>query len=157
MFAERLPCDSAFFGYDVARLNVVFPLRRGGYSPDADYTPAVMQPEKIKKQGEETTLVLHKTKDILAIVAALPQRPFTVGFAAETTDLEAYALDKLARKNLDMIAANWVGREQGGFDSEQNALEVFWKDGKKFLAMTDKKRLAEQLIELIAERLMANG
>ncbi|MGR8952690.1 MAG: bifunctional phosphopantothenoylcysteine decarboxylase/phosphopantothenate--cysteine ligase CoaBC [Gammaproteobacteria bacterium] len=126
-----------------------------GAAAVADYTPAVMQPEKIKKQGEEATLVLHKTRDILAEVAALHQRPFTVGFAAETTDLEAYALDKLTRKNLDMIAANWVGREEGGFDSAQNALEVFWKGGKKMLAMTDKGRLAEHLVELIAERLKA--
>jgi phosphopantothenoylcysteine decarboxylase / phosphopantothenate---cysteine ligase len=117
----------------------------------------VMQPEKIKKQGDETTLILQKTRDILAEVAALAKRPFTVGFAAETTDLEAYALDKLTRKNLDMIAANWVGREQGGFDSERNALEVFWKDGRKMLTMTGKKRLAEQLIGLIAERLSDNG
>ena len=126
-----------------------------GAAAVADYTPAATHPEKIKKQGDETTLVLHKTRDILANVASLPKRPFTVGFAAETTDLEAYALDKLARKNLDMIAANWVGREQGGFDSEQNALEVFWKDGKKILGMADKGLLAAQLIELIAERLKA--
>jgi phosphopantothenoylcysteine decarboxylase/phosphopantothenate--cysteine ligase len=126
-----------------------------GAAAVADYTPAEIQPEKIKKQGEQTTLVLQKTRDILAEVAALGKRPFTVGFAAETTALEAYALDKLARKNLDMIAANWVGQAQGGFDSEQNALEVFWKGGRKTLAMTDKKRLAEQLIGLIAERLKA--
>lgn len=124
-----------------------------GAAAVADYTPAEIQPEKIKKQGEQTTLVLQKTRDILAEVAALGKRPFTVGFAAETTDLEAYALDKLAHKNLDMIAANWVGQAQGGFDSEQNALEVFWKGGRKTLAMTDKTRLAKQLIGLIAERL----
>jgi phosphopantothenoylcysteine decarboxylase/phosphopantothenate--cysteine ligase len=124
-----------------------------GAAAVADYTPAATQPEKIKKQGEQTPLVLQKTRDILAEVAALGRRPFTVGFAAETTDLEAYALDKLARKNLDMIAANWVGQAQGGFDSEQNALEVFWKGGHETLAMTDKKRLAEQLIGLIAARL----
>jgi phosphopantothenoylcysteine decarboxylase/phosphopantothenate--cysteine ligase len=103
-------------------------------------------------------------------------RPFTVGFAAETHDLEQYALDKLAKKNLDMIAANWVGQippslsfakegtnskvptslpletgDLGGFDSDKNALEVFWNTGKKKLAMTDKNHLAEQLIQLIAE------
>ncbi|MGR9087824.1 MAG: bifunctional phosphopantothenoylcysteine decarboxylase/phosphopantothenate--cysteine ligase CoaBC [Gammaproteobacteria bacterium] len=127
-----------------------------GAAAVADYAPAVMQPEKIKKEGEETVMVLHKTRDILAEVAGLTQRPFTVGFAAETTGLEAYALDKLARKNLDLIAANWVGREQGGFDSEQNALDVFWKGGRKRLAMTDKTRLAAQLIELIADRLSHN-
>jgi phosphopantothenoylcysteine decarboxylase/phosphopantothenate--cysteine ligase len=128
-----------------------------GAAAVADYTPAVAQPEKIKKEGEQIRLVLQKTRDILASVAALDQRPFTVGFAAETDDLETYAKDKLARKKLDMIAANWVGRDQGGFESEQNALEVFWKDGKKSLAMTGKSRLAEQLIELIAEKRTALG
>ncbi|WP_374090071.1 bifunctional phosphopantothenoylcysteine decarboxylase/phosphopantothenate--cysteine ligase CoaBC [Methylomicrobium lacus] len=124
-----------------------------GAAAVADYTPTVMQPEKIKKQGEHVTLELQKTRDILAEVAALSRRPFTVGFAAETIDLEAYALDKLVRKNLDMIAANWVGQTQGGFDSEHNALEVYWKGGSQTLAMTGKKRLAELLIGLIAERL----
>jgi phosphopantothenoylcysteine decarboxylase/phosphopantothenate--cysteine ligase len=126
-----------------------------GAAAVADYSPALMENEKIKKQDGQTTLTLtlQKTRDILAEVAQLPKRPFTVGFAAETHDLEQYALDKLARKNLDMIAANWVGRDQGGFDSEQNALQVFWKDGQKTLEMTDKNRLAEQLISLIVERM----
>lgn len=124
-----------------------------GAAAVADYSPALMENEKIKKQAEQSTLTLQKTRDILAEVAQLSNRPFTVGFAAETHDLEQYALDKLARKNLDMIAANWVGREQGGFDSEQNALQVFWKNGRKDLAMTDKNQLAEQLIGLIAERM----
>jgi phosphopantothenoylcysteine decarboxylase/phosphopantothenate--cysteine ligase len=123
-----------------------------GAAAVADYTPVAVQPEKIKKQAEQITLVLQKTRDILAEVAQLNNRLFTVGFAAETHELEAYAHDKLIKKNLDMIAANWVGREQGGFDSEQNALQVFWKNGQKTLEMMDKKRLAEQLISLIAER-----
>jgi phosphopantothenoylcysteine decarboxylase / phosphopantothenate---cysteine ligase len=124
-----------------------------GAAAVADYSPA-MANEKIKKQAGQTalTLTLHKTRDILADVAGLTNRPFTVGFAAETHDLEQYALDKLTRKNLDMIAANWVGRDLGGFDSEHNALQVFWKNGRKDLAMTDKNQLAEQLIGLIAER-----
>lgn len=124
-----------------------------GAAAVADYSPALIENEKIKKQAEQTTLTLQKTRDILAAVAGLPNRPFTVGFAAETHDLEQYALDKLARKNLDMIAANWVGRDQGGFDSDQNALQVFWKDGQKTLTMTDKNQLAEQLISLISERM----
>jgi phosphopantothenoylcysteine decarboxylase/phosphopantothenate--cysteine ligase len=128
-----------------------------GAAAVADYTPAETQPEKIKKQGDRINLILRKTRDILAEVAALDQRPFTVGFAAETADLEAYALDKLARKNLDMIAANWVGQAEGGFDSEQNALEVFWQGGRKSFAMTGKKRLADRLVGLIAERLAAKG
>ena len=124
-----------------------------GAAAVADYSPAVMEPQKIKKQAEQTTLALQKTRDILAEVAELKNRPFTVGFAAETDDLEGHAQDKLARKKLDMIAANWVGREQGGFDSEQNALQVFWANGQKTLAMTDKNHIAEQLISLIAERM----
>jgi len=126
-----------------------------GAAAVADYSPVIMQSEKIKKQDEQATIILHKTKDILADVAKLDKRPFTVGFAAETHNLEAYARDKLARKRLDMIAANWVGRELGGFDSEQNALHVFWESGDKTLAMMDKTRLAEQLISLIAERFNA--
>ncbi len=123
-----------------------------GAAAVADYTPATVQPEKIKKQDELTIITLQKTRDILAEVAQLPRRPFTVGFAAETHDLENYALGKLTAKKLDMIAANWVGRDQGGFDSEQNALQVFWATGQQTLAMTDKTQLAEQLISLIAKR-----
>jgi phosphopantothenoylcysteine decarboxylase/phosphopantothenate--cysteine ligase len=123
-----------------------------GAAAVADYTPAAVQPEKIKKQDEQVTILLQKTRDILAEVAQLPKRPFTVGFAAETHDLETYALGKLTGKNLDLIAANWVGQDQGGFDSEQNALRVFWPTGQQTLAMTDKSHLAEQLISLIAKR-----
>jgi phosphopantothenoylcysteine decarboxylase/phosphopantothenate--cysteine ligase len=124
-----------------------------GAAAIADYSPVVMQQEKIKKQAEQATLTLQKTRDILADVAQLEHRPFTVGFAAETHELEHYAQDKLTRKKLDMIAANWVGREQGGFDSDQNALQVFWENGQKTVAMTDKNQLAAQLISLIAEKL----
>ncbi|WP_411727982.1 bifunctional phosphopantothenoylcysteine decarboxylase/phosphopantothenate--cysteine ligase CoaBC [Methyloglobulus sp.] len=118
----------------------------------ADYSPIAMEKDKIKKQAEQTNLVLNKNKDILADVARLNNAPFTVGFAAETKDLDANAQEKLCKKNLDMIAANWVGQGQGGFDSEQNALEVFWDNGRTSLAMMDKNQLAEQLINLIAKR-----
>ena len=127
-----------------------------GAAAVADYSPVVSD-KKIKKGGDQVTLILQKTKDILAEVAALEQhRPFTVGFAAETHDLEVYARDKLTRKKLDMIAANWVGQEQGGFDSEQNALQVFWDQGERAFSMTDKAQLAEQLLVLIAERIKAS-
>jgi len=121
----------------------------------ADYTPVHIEEEKIKKQNEQTELHLHKTKDIVASIACLNNKPFTVGFAAETQHLEQYAQDKLLRKNLDMIAANWVGQVEGGFDSAVNALQVYWKNGQKTLTMTDKTRLASQLLALIAERLHA--
>jgi phosphopantothenoylcysteine decarboxylase / phosphopantothenate---cysteine ligase len=123
-----------------------------GAAAIADYRPATTEKAKIKKSAEQTNLVLERTKDILAEVARLPNAPFTVGFAAETNNLEAYAQEKLRKKNLDMIAANWVGQEQGGFDSEQNALEVFWDKGHTSLAMTDKNKLAGQLINIIATR-----
>ncbi len=125
-----------------------------GAAAVADYSPVLSEQQKIKKHTERSSVTLQKTKDILADVAKLPRnRPFTVGFAAETDNLEYYAKDKLIKKKLDMIAANWVGRDLGGFDSEQNALQVFWENGAKNLQMTDKKYLAEQLISLIAENI----
>ncbi len=123
----------------------------------ADYTPANVESEKIKKLESNTQLNLHRTKDIVASVACLKNKPFTVGFAAETQSLEYYARDKLQRKNLDMVAANWVGQAEGGFDSDQNALQVFWRDGQKTLKMTDKSQLARQLLTLISERLNAES
>jgi phosphopantothenoylcysteine decarboxylase/phosphopantothenate--cysteine ligase len=122
-----------------------------GAAAVADYSPT-MQAQKIKKHASQSTIILQKTKDILASVASLDSPPFTLGFAAETECLETYAQKKLHEKNLDMIAANWVGREQGGFDNEQNALQVFWTTGQKTLAMMDKTELAEQLMLLCAER-----
>ncbi|MDD5271620.1 MAG: bifunctional phosphopantothenoylcysteine decarboxylase/phosphopantothenate--cysteine ligase CoaBC [Methylovulum sp.] len=122
-----------------------------GAAAVADYSPEAAT-EKIKKQDGQSLLVLYKTQDILAAVAALTPAPFTVGFAAETDNLEQYAIGKLQHKKLDMIAANWVGQETGGFDSDQNALQVFWPTGQKTLAMADKHLLAGQLLGLIAER-----
>ncbi len=123
-----------------------------GAAAVADYRPVICGDEKIKKHADQLTLTLQKNPDILADVAALKTPPFTVGFAAETNDLEQYARDKLTRKKLNMIAANWVGRAEGGFERDENALEVFWQDGKKILPMTEKSELAQQLVALIAER-----
>jgi phosphopantothenoylcysteine decarboxylase/phosphopantothenate--cysteine ligase len=121
-----------------------------GAAAVADYTPLVTESVKIKKHTAQINLTLEKTQDILAAVASLPCRPFTVGFAAETHDLAVYAKRKLLEKNLDMIAANWVGQEQGGFDTDDNALQVFWQGGEEFLPMTRKSQLAQQLMALIA-------
>ncbi len=124
-----------------------------GAAAVADYTPTTMSSEKIKKQAEDSIIKLRKTKDILTAITALPAPPyFVVGFAAETDDLEQYAKSKLKQKKLDLIAANWVGKDQGGFDKDENALQIYWDNGEKFLKMTTKKQLAEQLIFLIAER-----
>ncbi|MDM8545261.1 bifunctional phosphopantothenoylcysteine decarboxylase/phosphopantothenate--cysteine ligase CoaBC [Candidatus Venteria ishoeyi] len=114
----------------------------------ADYRPVQAQVHKIKKHNDTMHLELERTQDILAAVAALPEAPFTVGFAAETQDLEHYALDKLQRKKLNMIAANPVGKNLG-FDQEDNCLSVYWKAGKKQLPRMHKTQLAQQLLQLI--------
>jgi len=124
-----------------------------GAAAVADYRPAQIEQQKIKKQGDNSIIRLQRNQDIIAAVAQLEHKPFVVGFAAETHNLESYAQNKLCDKNMDMIAANLVGQKLGGFDSDLNALQVFWKHGQKMLAMTNKQHLAEQLIELIAERL----
>jgi phosphopantothenoylcysteine decarboxylase / phosphopantothenate---cysteine ligase len=118
----------------------------------ADYRPCTTAEQKLKKSSERFSLELEPTQDILAAVAALPNRPFTVGFAAETENLIAAAKDKMRRKNLDMIAANRVGEPGFGFESNENALEVLWADGRLELARSSKETLARQLITAIAER-----
>ena len=118
----------------------------------SDYRVAQQAEHKIKKSTQEMTLTLMPNADILATVSALERRPFCVGFAAETRDLEKYALDKLQRKNLDMIAANLVGGGSGGFEADVNRLEVFWRDGRHSIAEAGKLDVAKQLIELIGER-----
>ena len=126
-----------------------------GAAAVADYRFVDVGMEKMKKNADTLTLTLEKNPDILADVAARDNSPFTVGFAAETNELEHYARDKLVRKKLNMIAANWVGRETGGFENDENALEVFWRDGQKTLPLTNKTELARQLMTLIAEQFYA--
>jgi len=124
-----------------------------GAAAVADFSPCSIEPEKIKKTDGGIQLILQKTRDILAEVANLTsQRPFTVGFAAETHNLETYAKTKLQKKNLDMVAANWVGKERGGFNCDLNALEVYWQDGEAHFEMMEKNRLAAQLLVLISEK-----
>ncbi len=117
----------------------------------ADYRSAAAAPRKLKKSAAELRLRLEKTPDVLAEAAALENPPFTVGFAAETENLASGAKRKLAAKKLDMIAANQVG-EGLGFDSEENALEVYWRGGGCELAAAPKELLARQLLDLVLER-----
>lgn len=121
----------------------------------ADYRPAVVEPRKIKKRQDRFTLELTRNPDILSEVAKISARPFVVGFAAETEDLEAHAKEKLQAKNLDMIAANPVAEAGVGFDSTENRLEVYWRDGHRSLPRMDKPRLARELLQLIATRYAA--
>jgi phosphopantothenoylcysteine decarboxylase/phosphopantothenate--cysteine ligase len=118
----------------------------------ADYRMAHPLEQKQKKTEDALRLELTRNPDILARIAALPDGPFTLGFAAETEHLEEYARAKLNSKGLDMIAANLVG-EGLAFDQDDNALEVFWANGNRSLPRQSKDRLARALIVLIAERL----
>ena len=121
----------------------------------ADYRPARRADRKIKKSDGDATLELVRTPDIVAGVAALRDRPFTVGFAAETESVQSNARDKLERKGLDMIAANRVGLPDRGFAAENNALCVLWRNGSRDLALAPKTELARTLIRIVAERYRA--
>ena len=121
----------------------------------ADYRPAHFAERKIKKGDAPAALDLVRTPDILAGVAAMDGGPFTVGFAAETESVQANAEDKLARKGLDMIAANRVGVADRGFAGDRNALSVLWRGGGRELALAPKAELARDLIALVAERYRA--
>ncbi|MDR7120740.1 bifunctional phosphopantothenoylcysteine decarboxylase/phosphopantothenate--cysteine ligase CoaBC [Rheinheimera soli] len=125
-----------------------------GCAAVADYKVAQVATQKLKKTSDDSTsLTLVKNPDIIAAVAALTsQRPFTVGFAAETQDVANYARQKLAKKNLDLICANDVSLSNQGFNSEHNALTVFWADGEQQFGLQPKSELAHQLLLLINER-----
>ncbi len=118
----------------------------------ADYRPMQTSDRKIKKTAETLRLELTRNPDVLATIAAWRDRPFMVGFAAETDNVEANAETKLEAKKLDMIAANRVGPGVG-FDCDQNMLTVIWPGGRKTLPAAEKDVLARQLVDLIAERL----
>ncbi len=120
----------------------------------SDYRPVQAAVEKIKKTSDSLMLALSRTTDILAAVAAVAagsQRPFVVGFAAETQNVERNALAKLEGKRLDMIAANQVG-DRLAFDCDDNALTVYWPGGKREIARATKRDVAARLVAVIAER-----
>ena len=118
----------------------------------ADFQPATVAKEKIKKDGKPVALQLEPAPDIIKSVADLAKRPFVVGFAAETNDVEDNARSKLKRKKLDMIAANHVG-DGIAFDCEDNALTVLWPGGKFDIARGPKLDVARVLVALIAKHL----
>ena len=120
----------------------------------ADYRPARPADQKIKKTSDTLDLCMERTSDVLATVAARPDRPFVVGFAAETESVEQNARLKLLKKNLDMIAANEVGHDKA-FDCEDNQLIVLWRAGRRDLAKASKVTLARQLVALVAESYLA--
>jgi phosphopantothenoylcysteine decarboxylase/phosphopantothenate--cysteine ligase len=118
----------------------------------SDYRVDQSAEHKIKKTSDSMSLQLVPNPDILATVSAHEPRPYCVGFAAETQNLEGYAREKLKRKKLDMIAANQVGDANSGFEIDFNQLEVFWPAGHHSIEHAGKPQVAKQLIELIAGR-----
>lgn len=129
-----------------------------GCAAVADYRVAQIAEQKMKKtaDNDKLTLELVKNPDIIAAVAALKEnRPFVVGFAAETQNVAQYAQDKLVRKNLDLICANDVSNGQG-FNGDDNQLQLFWRNGGLQLPRSSKKDLAVQLVQHIVERFKAH-
>ncbi|MCU4587690.1 bifunctional phosphopantothenoylcysteine decarboxylase/phosphopantothenate--cysteine ligase CoaBC [Acinetobacter ursingii] len=123
----------------------------------ADYRVAQVADQKIKKAGDELAVSLIKNPDIVATIAQQQQRPFMVGFAAETQNVEEYAAGKLVAKKLDMIACNDVSRKDIGFASDENAMTVFFAQSyhmkKRELEKASKQEISQQLVEAIADAL----
>lgn len=123
----------------------------------ADYRVAQIAEHKIKKAGDELAVALVKNPDIVATIAQQEERPFMVGFAAETQNVEEYAAGKLVAKKLDMIACNDVSRPDIGFASDQNAMTVFFAQSyhmkKRELEKASKQEISQQLVESIADAL----
>lgn len=124
----------------------------------ADYRVAEVAEHKIKKSGDELAVSLVKNPDIVATIAQQQQRPFMVGFAAETQNVEEYAAGKLVAKKLDMIACNDVSRPDIGFASDENAMTVFFAQSyhmeKRELEKASKQEISQQLVEAIHDALL---
>lgn len=123
-----------------------------GAAAVADYRPAIAADEKLKKiHGDINSIELIENPDIIASVGQLASPPFTVGFAAETSQVQEYAKGKLVRKNMDMIIANDVSNNEIGFNSDDNAVNVFERSGKHTnIEQINKSILARKLIKLIS-------
>lgn len=123
----------------------------------ADYRVAEVAEHKIKKAGDELNVSLVKNPDIVATIAGQEKRPFMVGFAAETQNVEEYAAGKLVAKKLDMIACNDVSRADIGFASDENAMMVFFAENyhmkKRELEKASKQEISQQLVEAISDAL----
>ena len=120
----------------------------------ADYTFSQPAGQKRKKSSDEINPTLTPTQDILKAVAGREDRPFCVGFAAETENLLENARSKLQRKSLDMIAANDVSKQNIGFDSDNNEMTVLWHNGEIQLPLASKGVIAQQIVALVADRLV---
>ncbi len=117
-----------------------------GVAAVADYRPATAETHKIKKSGDALSIALVPNPDIISSIAALENRPFTVGFAAETQNIESFALAKLQRKKLDMLFANDACATFGSDDISAIAL---WPQGRSALGPGNKQLIARQMLALI--------
>jgi phosphopantothenoylcysteine decarboxylase / phosphopantothenate---cysteine ligase len=125
-----------------------------GCAAVADYSPVEVCTQKIKKSEDEMVLKLKRNPDILAWVANSNNRPFVVGFAAESQNLKEFALGKLKNKKLDMICANNISDTAVGFNSDNNALLLLFKEGEeKSLAIAAKEVLAQNIVDEISTRI----
>lgn len=151
---QTIRVESAQEMYDAVHAQVSAANIFIGVAAVADYRPARTTGDKIKKTGETMTLELARNPDILASVAALNPAPFTVGFAAETENVEQQARLKLENKKLDLVAANRVGVGLG-FGTDENSLLLVEREAVTKLASQPKTKLARALIHHIAARYRA--
>ncbi|UVI27838.1 bifunctional phosphopantothenoylcysteine decarboxylase/phosphopantothenate--cysteine ligase CoaBC [Paenibacillus spongiae] len=120
----------------------------------ADYRPVSVAASKIKKTGDTLVLELERTTDILKTLGEQKQSQFLVGFAAETDNVMAYAMDKLQRKNCDLVVANDITREGAGFNVDTNIVDIYGPEGLvASLPQLTKREVADRLLSLIAERM----
>ena len=120
-----------------------------GVAAVADYRPAQQAEQKIKKNNDEMTIHLVRNPDILAEVAALEDKPVTIGFAAETQNLMNNAEKKLKAKKVDMIIANNVAGPETAFGSDDNSVTLLYENKRDEIELTDKYGLCVKILEKI--------
>jgi phosphopantothenoylcysteine decarboxylase / phosphopantothenate---cysteine ligase len=150
---ERVNVETALEMFDAAMSMIPGIDIYIGAAAISDYRPESVPPQKIKKNNEKFILEMAKSPDLLASIASLDHPPFTVGFAAETENLEDHAVSKLERKKLDMIVANLVG-DNLGFDRDDNSAVVLWRGGREPLPNMSKSDLSRKLIIMVSHRYM---
>ena len=123
-----------------------------GTAAVADYSPAEVKNSKIKKDGKRSplNLELEENQDILRSVSNLEERPYIVGFAAETDGLIVNAEKKLKNKGLDLIVANDVSNEEIGFDSDENEVTLITKTEQQLIPKQNKKQISKKIVEFIS-------
>ena len=122
-----------------------------GVAAVADYHCAHISAQKIKKNETNLMLTLKQNPDILQAVAHLEHAPFTVGFAAETENVQQNAREKLQKKQVNVMVANDVSQADLGFNTDENAVTVLWSNGEKSFSRRSKQVLAHDLLECIGE------